>query len=253
MSLPDYLPSFQLVQGTRIGSYRIVKQLGRGWEGEVYEAITPTGDQVAIKILYRLENDHLFIKSISEKLRQLKRFKGIVQIQNSGYDESLNAYYLITSYVEGETIRAMMKRHVSYDCFYSIIDKYLTIISECHRKNVSIGDLSVSNCIVSSNGDVTIVDMKYPETFHRDSTIQGDVIEASRFIRFLFQKTGAPKKIVRTFPLRSDAAIRRFDSIVAIQEKFQKLSLQNNPLKEKSFIVRQAHHERKLDSRSSRE
>lgn len=225
MSLPDYLPSFQLTEGTRISSYRIVRQLGRGWEGEVYEAITSAGDQVAIKILYRLENDHLFIKSISEKLHQLKRFKGIVQIQNSGYDESLNAYYLITSYIEGETIRAMMKRHVSYNSFYSIIDKYLTIISECHRKNVSIGDLSVSNCIVSSNGNVTIVDMKYPETFHRESTIEGDIIEASRFIRFLLQKTGAPKKIVRAFPLRRDAVKRRFNSIMTIHKTFQKSCL----------------------------
>ncbi|PHM16938.1 MAG: hypothetical protein CJD30_09240 [Sulfuricurvum sp. PD_MW2] len=222
MFLPDYLPSFQLAQGTHVGSYRIIRQLGRGWEGEVYEALTLQGSKVAIKILYRQNNDHIFIKSISEKLRQLKRINGIVQIQESGYDQSLNAHYLITSYIEGETIRAMMKRHVSYKCFYTIIEKYLAIIFECHQQNVSIGDLSVSNCIVDSNGDVTIIDMKFPETFHRESSIEEDIIETSRFIRYLLQKTGAPKKIICAFPLRSDAIMRRFDSIVSIQEKFQK-------------------------------
>ncbi len=54
VSVMGKVKSLKLAAGTRVGSYRIVGPLGRGWEGEVYAVQeVPTEAERAMKIIFR--------------------------------------------------------------------------------------------------------------------------------------------------------------------------------------------------------
>ena len=49
------IKSFSLKPNTRIGNYRIIENIGRGWEGEVYKVVEVPTDAVRALKLFRTD------------------------------------------------------------------------------------------------------------------------------------------------------------------------------------------------------
>jgi serine/threonine protein kinase len=99
--------------GQSIGSYRVIRLIGRGGMGAVYEARhSGSGHRTAVKFLYEKftadrENVRRFINEARTAIRV--RHPGLVDIIESGELPS-GAPYVMMEYLSGETLGARLRR-----------------------------------------------------------------------------------------------------------------------------------------------
>jgi len=102
-----------LVIDQRFGSYRVVRKLGEGGMGCVYEAVhDEIGKRVAIKVLHATYSREPEIRArfLSEaRAVNLVQHPGLVSIFDYGCTAD-DAAYLIMEFLQGETLRARLQR-----------------------------------------------------------------------------------------------------------------------------------------------
>lgn len=147
----------------KIGRFEVVRPLGRGSQGSVYQAIDPTLDRhVAIKMLNssnaelseQAENGAPLEAVIASKLNH----PNIVPIFDAG--ENSAGQYLIFEYVEGETLARMLKDNgpFSIEQAVPIIDAILDGMATAHEAGILHLDLSPRNVLVNAEGVPRIMD-----------------------------------------------------------------------------------------------
>lgn len=99
--------------GVHIGPYRLVRKLGEGGMGKVYEAVHETIErQVAIKVLrpHHAQSWQMGRRFINEA-RAVSRINhpGLVQISDFGKLPS-GSHYIVMEYLRGETLGQRLKR-----------------------------------------------------------------------------------------------------------------------------------------------
>src|SRR5688572_30504872 len=140
-------------------NYRIVRLLGQGGMGKVYEAVEKVVERrVALKIII---ND----PEASGRDELVKRFvneaKALAQISNEnvvsrhGVGEAEGAHFIAMELVEGLSLREMLNRYVLSAEEASLIGiQLLRGLSALHNINIIHRDLSPPNIIVKYNGVV---------------------------------------------------------------------------------------------------
>ncbi|MEM9209181.1 MAG: HDOD domain-containing protein [Pseudomonadota bacterium] len=147
----------------RIGRFEVVRPLGRGSQGSVYQAIDPTLDRhVAIKMLNAsnvqlseiAENGAPLEAVIASKLNH----PNVVPIYDAG--ENAEGQYLIFEYVEGETLSQMLKDNgpFSIEQAVPILDAILDGMAAAHQAGILHLDLSPRNVLVNAEGIPRIMD-----------------------------------------------------------------------------------------------
>lgn len=112
-------------------------------------------------IIERLENEY-------NNLNRLKDIDGVVK-PIEFFSEWENSY-LVEEYVEGLTLQSWAATYYPFynneSCEYylkrveKIYDNLENIIQNIHKKGIGIGDLQLSNCIINSNDEITIIDLE---------------------------------------------------------------------------------------------
>src|ERR1700675_181293 len=101
-----------LTQGTRLGSYEVVAQIGAGGMGEVYQAHdTKLGRDVAIKVLpeaFAHDADRLSRFQREAKMLASLNHPNIATIH--GLEDSNGTSYLVMELVSGENLAERIKR-----------------------------------------------------------------------------------------------------------------------------------------------
>jgi tRNA A-37 threonylcarbamoyl transferase component Bud32 len=96
----------------RIGDYRIVRQLGAGGFGAVYEGVHVTlGRRAAIKLLHAelSSNPEMAVRFVNEaRAASIIRHAGIVDVSDIGQLPS-GAVFIIMEFLEGTTLRAHLR------------------------------------------------------------------------------------------------------------------------------------------------
>lgn len=147
----------------KIGRFEVVRPLGRGSQGSVFQAIDPTLDRhVAVKILNnaneelseRAENGAPLEAVIASKLNH----PNIVPIFDAG--ENAAGQYLIFEYVEGDTLARLLKQHgpFSIEQAVPILSAILDGMATAHQAGILHLDLSPRNVLVNSEGVPRIMD-----------------------------------------------------------------------------------------------
>jgi serine/threonine protein kinase len=99
-----------------IGSYRILRKLGEGGMGEVYEAVDDRiKRRVAIKLLrsHHLGDSDTAARFFTEALAvNLIEHPGVVQVHEYGHLED-NCSYLVMEYLNGETLAERIKKRAA--------------------------------------------------------------------------------------------------------------------------------------------
>jgi Tol biopolymer transport system component len=149
-----------LSAGTRLGRYEIDELIGSGGMGHVYCARdTRLGRAVAIKVLSTPEaadNDALHRLRHEAQATSAINHPNIVAV----YDvETDGTPYIVSEYLEGETLRARLLRGpLSVRKALSIAAQVAEGLAAAHRKGIIHRDLKPDNVFITSGGVVKVLD-----------------------------------------------------------------------------------------------
>lgn len=156
------------------GRFAILKLLGAGGMGQVYQAQdTKLKRVVAIKRMApRLQ------ESESDRLRFLREAQQASALNHPNiagiYDvlEENDEIFLIMEYVEGTPLRAAMQGHKSLgtDDFFRIASQGLEGLGAAHEKGILHGDIKPENIMLTPQGRVKILDFGVARRFSLGQT-----------------------------------------------------------------------------------
>ena len=142
------------------GKYKIIRELGRGGFGFVYLAFQENMDRhVALKVLRSNVTAHApsakdrFLREV--KIISKLRHPNTVTIHDFGetYEGGL---YMVLEFVEGETLKAVLKREGAQDVLRAadVAKQVARSLAEAHRHGVVHRDLKPANIMISQlDGD----------------------------------------------------------------------------------------------------
>ena len=153
-----------LVVGQEIGSYKVVRQLGEGGMGEVYEVFDEELERrAALKVvppdMARNQDVVARFQREAKALSQL-RHPGIVHVFVYGLLASLrNAPYFIMEYLEGDTLRVRIQRAAKEPTgrlgisYLPIMQQIAKALAAVHQRGLVHRDLKPSNVMLVADPD----------------------------------------------------------------------------------------------------
>ena len=143
------------------GRYRVVKEIGRGSMGVVYQAEDPNLDLlVALKVLRqdRLANE-AFVRRFLSEAKALGRLDhpNIVRVFNVDRDGDI--VYIAMEFIEGESLASLMKQQTfSPESLAEFGATVAEALDSAHRSGIVHRDVKPSNILVKADGRFKITD-----------------------------------------------------------------------------------------------
>jgi serine/threonine protein kinase len=142
---------------SRIGPYRIVRKLGEGGMGAVYEAEhEEIARSVAIKVLRPTDaGDTEYAARLLNEARAVNiiRHRGVVGISDLGRLPD-GSPYIVMEYLEGETLRAAMRRRLPAVTLLRLARQVASGLAAAHEKGILHRDLKPENVMVVADPEV---------------------------------------------------------------------------------------------------
>jgi serine/threonine-protein kinase len=148
-----------MVEGTQIGSYRIVKPLGAGGMSQVFVAEHGLlGRRAAIKVLRpRLSRQSDVVRRLFNEARIMTALAnpGIVQIFDFGFHTDGSAY-IVMELLDGEPLDARLARvgPIAVTCALRLVRQVASALCAAHARGVVHRDLKPENIFVARDADV---------------------------------------------------------------------------------------------------
>ena len=152
-----------VTKGQRINDrYEIIKSIGEGGMANVYLAYDTILDRnVAIKVLRGdLANDEKFVRRFQREALSASSLShpNIVAMYDVGEDDGL--YYIVMEYVEGKTLKQLLKKRGSLT-LSEAIDIMLQLtdgMAHAHDSYIVHRDLKPQNIMIQDDGQIKITD-----------------------------------------------------------------------------------------------
>jgi len=148
-------PLTVLAPGSRLGPYQILGPLGEGGMGKVYRGVdTRLGRAVAIKI-----STEQFSRRFEQEARSISALNHphICTLYDVGAMPS-GSSYMVTELVEGETLRAWLKRAQPPERTLEVAKQVLEALRAAHDAGIVHRDLKPQNIMVRFDGYVKVLD-----------------------------------------------------------------------------------------------
>ncbi len=163
--------------GRRIGRYDITSQIGAGGMGEVFLARDTQLDRnVALKLLGEefTKNQDRMSRFVQEaKTASALNHPNIIIIHEIG--ESEGAHFIATEYIEGETLRDLMKtKHASVEQVIDIGMQVANALAAAHKANIVHRDIKPENIMVRPDGYVKVLDFGLAKLTEDTAEVSGD-------------------------------------------------------------------------------
>ncbi|KAA6459136.1 hypothetical protein DYQ86_17890 [Acidobacteria bacterium AB60] len=149
--------------GRRVGTYRVVSEIGSGGMGQVYRAVRIDGQfdqQVAIKFV-RAGIDSAFVISRFQHERQILatlNHPNIGHLLDGGATED-GVPYLVMELIEGERIdRYCQKNHLSVSDRLRLFLQVCEAVEHAHQRLVIHRDIKPGNILVTGDGTPKLLD-----------------------------------------------------------------------------------------------
>jgi tRNA A-37 threonylcarbamoyl transferase component Bud32 len=173
----------------RLDKYELLKPLGRGAAGTVYEAMdTVLNRVVAIKVVRLADKDELQIEELLTRFRleaqvaSRLRHSGVVGVHN--YGEADGVAFIDMEYVDGETLKAMLDRgqRPTARRAVEIVIEVLTALDYCHKKGIVHRDIKPANIMLTKDGGVKLADFGIARIENSELTIVGTVMGTPHYM-----------------------------------------------------------------------
>lgn len=162
--------------GAAFGRYRIVKELGRGAMGVVYQAHdTHLDRKLALKIPFFYDGDG---PEVIDRFYREARAMATMNYPHlcSVFDvgEIDGVHYLTMAFIEGRTLADYLRnvKQISPRQIAAVIRKMALALHEAHRANIVHRDLKPSNTMINTRGEPVIMDFGLAR---RDREIEKDL------------------------------------------------------------------------------
>ncbi len=157
-------PMRSLITGSQIGVYKILSPLGRGGMGEVYLALdTRLGRKVAVKLLLaEFTTDAERLRRFEQEARAASALNhpNIITVYEIGEIEGRR--FIVTEYVEGETLRQRMEsapqRRIRLSEALEIAAQVAAALQAAHEAGITHRDIKPENVMSRSDGLVKVLD-----------------------------------------------------------------------------------------------
>src|SRR5262249_49986895 len=146
--------------GRSLAHYTITQLIGQGGMGEVYLAEdSRLGRRVALKILpARFSFDQERVRRFQQEARAASALNhpNIVTIHEMGQQD--DQQFIVTEYIEGSTLRAMMLDEISFDKALDVAIQVANALSAAHQIGIIHRDLKPENVMLRPDGFVKVLD-----------------------------------------------------------------------------------------------
>jgi CRP-like cAMP-binding protein len=150
------------LSGKSFGRYRIIQRLGRGGMAIVYEAMDEqTGTTVALKMMsHRLVYDANALKLFQSEARLIETFEHAHIIRMLGRFKAFRSFFIVLEFCDGVSLDHFVRQNgpLSEEQFRKVIAQLASALSYAHSKGVVHRDVKPSNIILTSSGDVKLMD-----------------------------------------------------------------------------------------------
>lgn len=188
-----------LKEGTRIGRYEIIRQIGYGGMGAVYEAIR-ADDQfrkhVAIKFLRSgIEGDHAIRRFRRERqiLANLNH-RNITSLLDGGVTHD-GQPYIVMEYVDGQPITTWCdQRRLGLPERLLLLRQVCGAVQHAHQKLVVHRDLKPGNILVTEDGTVKLLDFGIAQLLQTD-TMEGELPVTQGSMRAYTPEYASPEQV----------------------------------------------------------
>ena len=160
--------------GQKIGAYRIVRLLGQGGMGAVYEVEhTQLGVHYALKA-FTLEGGHVDVlknKFMTEgKVLARLHDPHLVRVFDLNFDEATGTPYFVMELVLSEdgrprTLSDVNTAELDEDCVLQWFAELAAVVDYIHREGVVHRDIKLGNVLLSSDGHVVLSDFGVSRLF----------------------------------------------------------------------------------------
>lgn len=193
----DTISFFKMLRPVgHIGSYTVVKPIGRGKYGVCYKAFKSDGHPVVLKRFYKnptkgrfAPDDHEAVILSGLEHPAIPEFLGVLN-EKAGY-------FFVLEYKNGMTLEQIIFKHRHRFCddeIFNVGSQLLKIMSYIHSRNVIHGDLRLSNIIMDDNGHISLIDFGLARYTGEDGLLPGQRAYLMRLLRL-------------TEPFTSDTAV----------------------------------------------
>ena len=155
--------SSRLEQGTRIGPYRVLRQIGQGGMGTVYLAVRGD-DSFERKVVIKLARSGMESEALLARLRTERQIlagldhQNIARLYDGGATED-GLPYFVMEYVEGMPIDAYCEQHdLSIDEILTLFREVCVPVRHAHQNLVVHRDIKPSNILIDARGVPKLLD-----------------------------------------------------------------------------------------------
>lgn len=183
----------------KLGRYKIVRELGKGAMGVVYEGLDPViGRRVAIKTARRdvMESSGRADELMERFLREARsagslNHRGIITIYDA--DEEDDIAYIAMEYIEGGSLQDALakKKRFSPEDVVAISAAICEALAEAHNAGIVHRDIKPANIMLLPDGGMRVADFGIAHVTDSNLTQEGAMIGTPHFMspeQFMGQK-----------------------------------------------------------------
>ncbi len=146
----------------KVGDYQIVRQIGEGGMGRVYQARDQSGTSVAIKVR-KADTASISLDGTARFRRESQilddlAHPNIVSVLGRGTEDGRD--FLVMEYVDGESLRERMQKgeRLSVDDVHQITNQIVEALAYLHENGIVHRDLKPDNILIATDKSVRITD-----------------------------------------------------------------------------------------------
>ena len=146
-----------------MNEYKIIREVGKGGMGCVYESLDSSNNKVALKMMSAKAAAHPdYREMFDHEVRSLRKLShpSIVKIVGEPFSDEGGNLFLPMEFVEGKTISQIVQANGAFNEqeAISIFIKLLDAFSYIHNKSCIHRDVKPSNIMIRPDGSICVID-----------------------------------------------------------------------------------------------
>jgi serine/threonine protein kinase len=174
---------------TKAGRYNVVRELGRGSMGIVYEGFDPViGRTIAIKTMLTEGLAPEEFREFRARFQREAQAAGVLSHPNIvnvfDYGEDSGILYLIMEYLEGRSLEKLVegKKILPIETIIPMCDQVCSALDHAHERGIVHRDIKPANIMILNNGMVKVTDFGIAKMVSMGMTQAGLVLGTPNYM-----------------------------------------------------------------------